>query len=526
MSRTSSERSGPEEPDARVPPKTRAKGFLEWLDGFLSEELRQAPLGELGRSRVVAGTAMSLLLLASLFTAAFLVVGMPWSYVVAGGSSAAGYVGTLWLLRRASSSRSSALLLCGIMSSGVILTALYENDSYFSTNAAMMLITILTVYLLGPRPGLVILVPVVLIVGAGHPLWRHFVGSKPRATSEGFLLMMHFIAALCILAGWALGWLYSTAHEATHAALEQDIKARKEAEAKLGELHRTLLDVSRKAGMTEIATGVLHNVGNTLNSVNISVSVVTERLRGSRIPKLLQATEMLCEHAADLGAFLSTDPRGAKLPAYLSALSMQLADEREALLTEMQALGESVEHIKSIVSMQQQHAQWGGLMEQVQVAQLINDALRLQAGALDRLDIEVEREYAEVPPIVVDRHKLLQILLNLLSNARHALVESRAPDKRLSIRVKRCAERERLCIEVGDNGVGIAQENLTRVFAQGFTTKKSGHGFGLHISALAAAEMKGRLSVRSAGPGHGATFTIELPFQSEEQPQPTTPGMR
>jgi signal transduction histidine kinase len=183
-----------------------------------------------------------------------------------------------------------------------------------------------------------------------------------------------------------------------------------------------------------------------------------------------------------------------------------------------------VEHIKSVVSMQQQHARYGGMVEQVTVPQLINDALRLSAGAFERLGIDVRREYADVPPIEVDRHKLLQILLNLLSNARHALVDSEAAQKRLTIRVRPSEEGTQLRIEVEDNGVGIARENLTRVFAQGFTTKRAGHGFGLHISALAAQELHGRLTASSAGPGQGATFTIEIPLHGAQAPEATAPN--
>ena len=67
-------------------------------------------------------------------------------------------------------------------------------------------------------------------------------------------------------------------------------------------------------------------------------------------------------------------------------------------------------------------------------------------------------------------------------------------------------------ISVADNGIGIPAENLTRIFAHGFTTRKHGHGFGLHSSALAASEMGGALRVQSDGHGCGATFTIELPL--------------
>jgi signal transduction histidine kinase len=292
----------------------------------------------------------------------------------------------------------------------------------------------------------------------------------------------------------------------------RDITERKEAEARLSELHRSLLDVSRQAGMAEVATGVLHNVGNTLNSVNVSAGLVAERLRNLRVGNLAKATELLCEHAGDAGTFLSTDPKGQQLPGYLKALSEQFTRDRDGLLTEVRNLSECVEHIKAIVSMQQEHARSGGVLEQVPVPQLIDDALRLHAVSFERLGIQVRTEYAEVPPVLVDRHKLLQILLNLLSNARHALLDSGRPDKQLTLRVVR-AEGERLRIEVKDNGVGVAPENLERLFTQGFTTKKGGHGFGLHSSALAAGELKGSLTCTSAGPGEGATFTIELPLE-------------
>ncbi|WP_257455560.1 ATP-binding protein [Archangium lipolyticum] len=297
----------------------------------------------------------------------------------------------------------------------------------------------------------------------------------------------------------------------------RDVTARREAETRLGEMHRTLVDVSRQAGMAEVATGVLHNVGNTLNSVNISTSLVTDRLRQSRVSGLAKATQLLREHASDIPTFFARDPQGQKLPAYLIAVSDQLQEERDSLLQEMRSLGESVEHIKSIVSMQQKHARAAGAVEHVMVPQLIDEALRLHAVSFERLGIRVDRDYAQVPSIYVDRHKLLQILINLLSNARHALMDSAKQDKRLGIHVRHEPESGLLLIDVEDNGIGIAPENLVRMFTQGFTTKKTGHGFGLHISALAAAEMEGRLACSSPGPEQGAIFTLKLPLRSGTQ---------
>ncbi len=298
----------------------------------------------------------------------------------------------------------------------------------------------------------------------------------------------------------------------------RDITVHKEAEARLGEMHRTLVDVSRQAGMAEIATGVLHNVGNTLNSVNISTALLADQLRKSRVTGLVKAAQLLRDNASAVGTFLASDPQGRKLPGYLVAVAESLVEEREVMSQEVLALSESVDHIKSIITMQQKYARTVGAREELQVSQLIDEALRLDSASLGSLGITVVREYATVPPLLADRHKLLQILVNLLSNARQALVESQQQDKRMVIRVQPSAGGQHLLIEVADNGMGIAPEHMTRIFTQGFTTKKTGHGFGLHISALAAAELKGRLTCASPGPGQGATFTLELPLAGEEVP--------
>ncbi|HEX5753920.1 MAG TPA: ATP-binding protein [Archangium sp.] len=300
----------------------------------------------------------------------------------------------------------------------------------------------------------------------------------------------------------------------------RDITVRKQAEARLGEMHSTLVDVSRQAGMAEVATGVLHNVGNTLNSVNVSASLVTDGLRKLHVSGLAKAAALLHQHSAELPRFLAGDPLGKQLPEYLQALSQRLLQEQDSLVKEMSSLNEAVEHLKSIVNMQQKHARTVGTVEQVAVPRLIDEALRLHAVSFERLGIRLERDYAEVPPLVMDRHKLLQILINLLSNARHALVAGSRAEKRLCIRVRLAPGGQWLRIEVEDNGMGITPENQRRLFSQGFTTKKTGHGFGLHISALAATELKGRLSCTSPGPDQGATFTLELPLALQEASEP------
>jgi signal transduction histidine kinase len=290
-----------------------------------------------------------------------------------------------------------------------------------------------------------------------------------------------------------------------------DVTERTRADAELAAAHKQLLDVSRQAGMAEVATGVLHNVGNVLNSVNVSANLLAEYVRNSKGTSVARVAAVLREHAGDLAQFVTTHPQGMHLTGLLEKLDQHLAAERSAMTGELDSLRKNVEHIKEIVSMQQSYAVVAGVQDEVPVTELVEDSLRMSVSSLMRHQIEIVREYEDAPVINVDKHKALQILVNLVSNAKYACVESGRTDSRTTIRVVSDASRVR--ISVTDNGVGIAPENLTRIFNHGFTTRKTGHGFGLHSGALAARELGGALTVDSAGPGCGATFTLELPLQ-------------
>jgi len=292
----------------------------------------------------------------------------------------------------------------------------------------------------------------------------------------------------------------------------QDISKRKLSEAELEKTHKELLEASRQAGMAEVATGVLHNVGNVLNSVNIASSCVADSLRKSKAANLSKVVALLREHEKDLGDFFTNDPKGRQVPVYLAQLAEHLAGEQADALKELAQLQKNIEHIKDIVAMQQSYAKVSGVTETFQISGLVEDALRINASGLTRHEVQLVREYAEVPPITIEKHKVLQVLVNLIRNAKYACNESNRMDKRLTVGV---ANGEgRIKIAISDNGVGIPAENLTRIFNHGFTTRKDGHGFGLHSGALAAKEMGGSLTVHSDGSGQGAVFTLELPCQN------------
>lgn len=295
----------------------------------------------------------------------------------------------------------------------------------------------------------------------------------------------------------------------------RDITSLKEAEAKLEAVHRELMQASRQAGMAEVATGVLHNVGNVLNSLNVSAGIIAEKLRTSKVAGVSKVVTLLREHQSDLGHFLSEDERGRHVPPYLEQLAGHLERERTDLSAELDCLSQHIGHIKQVVTTQQDYAKVAGVVEKVALSELIEDAMKIQGAAYLRHGVNVTKEYEDLPEISVDKHRVLQILINLLTNAKHACDAATHNDRRVVLRLK-AAGPDRVQVQVADNGMGIAKENLTRIFSQGFTTKKDGHGFGLHSGALAAKEMGGSLAVRSDGPGLGATFTLELPIAPQK----------
>lgn len=278
----------------------------------------------------------------------------------------------------------------------------------------------------------------------------------------------------------------------------------------LAETYKGLVDASRRAGMAEIATGVLHNVGNVLTSLNVSANVIATGLRESKNDRLVRLAAMLRAHEGDLTVFLTQDEKGRRVPEFIESIARHSAEETARLLSETTALQQNVDHIKEIVAMQQAYATMVPVVEPLDPATLMEDALRMNAGAFERHGVTVMREFNARDRVLAEKAKVLQILLNLIRNAKYACDERGHADKIITLRVTAGAAG-RVQLVVADNGSGISAENLTRIFRHGFTTRTNGHGFGLHSSANAAREMKGSLEVHSDGPGRGAVFTLELP---------------
>ncbi|HIF42347.1 MAG TPA: HAMP domain-containing histidine kinase [Planctomycetes bacterium] len=257
--------------------------------------------------------------------------------------------------------------------------------------------------------------------------------------------------------------------------------------------------------------GVLHNMGNVLNSVNISASVVSKQIDDLSLGDLSGIAEALEGHKDDLAAFVAQDTRGQHLRPLLNALSIQLGDERRGLAVEVQILSEGIEHICDLIRCQQGRADLIDRAEEVRLGDRLEEALRITNHGLGTdASLEVVREFDEADSIETDKNNLIEILVNLVQNARQSMTSSPSNVNRLTLRVHRTSPA-RVLIEVEDTGVGITPDCMGKVFDLGFTTKEDGHGYGLHTAAIAAREMGGALWASSAGEGLGATFTLELP---------------
>jgi ligand-binding sensor domain-containing protein/signal transduction histidine kinase len=339
---------------------------------------------------------------------------------------------------------------------------------------------------------------------------------KPHLYQTWWFILICAIAVLLLARAW-YHWRVRHLRRLADALSAQVADRTRDlvvANKQMREAQDTLVTTARQAGMAEIANNVLHNVGNVLNSVNVSAALISDKLRDSKSVGLAKAVNLMNEHAANLGVFITVDERGKALPGYLNKLVAALAQEKQAVVDELASLTRSVDHIKEIVATQQSYSGVSSVIEPVQVKDLLEDALRMNAGSIAHHQISIVKEFADVPLVPLDKHLMLQILINLIGNAKHALNGScpKPHQIKLKMDIKEGSESPRLRIRIEDNGEGIAPENLTRLFSHGFTTRKNGHGFGLHSCALAVKEMNGSITAFSDGLGRGAAFVLELPM--------------
>lgn len=215
----------------------------------------------------------------------------------------------------------------------------------------------------------------------------------------------------------------------------QELRARVRAALRMREVQSQLRDKSREAGMATVTAGILHDLGNVLSILSASSGLIHDTLRRSKMAKLERVATLLKQHEHDLQAFLSQDDRGRNLPAFLAQLAEHLQVERAAVLRESEVIHDCAEHAVRIIAVQEPFAKARDkLRELVPADKLVEDALKLKNGAFEQHGIEIHRDYAATAALVVDRHKTLQILLNVFTNAIDALRAAQGTGRRIRLR--------------------------------------------------------------------------------------------
>lgn len=302
--------------------------------------------------------------------------------------------------------------------------------------------------------------------------------------------------------------------EAASKLIREELDEKQAALAKLRELQAQLVEASRFAGMAEVATDVVHNIGNVLNSVNVSVGVIQKHFDKSSFDNLSKISTVIADHENNFAEFVQHDARGQKIPAYIRTLTKALKVERQQLEDEFQTISECVEHVKQIVSAQEEFAVRTNLTQKLTLKQVVSAAASSCKAILGIHKLEIQ---SEVPDKEItfrsDQHKVLQIMINLIKNSVDSVVDSEIENPSIVVRGsvnENCVE-----ISVSDNGKGISTQDLHHIFAHGFSTKENGNGFGLHASANTAIELGGTVKGESEGPDRGANFTLSLPLETE-----------
>jgi PAS domain S-box-containing protein len=264
------------------------------------------------------------------------------------------------------------------------------------------------------------------------------------------------------------------------------------------------------AGMAEVATNVLHNLGNLCTSVIFDAEETVRILQESKITRLFRANELLASHLGTVQQALAGHPKLSLLPEYYVTLGEALRDEVKVTRERARELLNRVQLMKEVISSQQDYAKGAALTEPLSITDILEESVKIQQAALERHGVTVVRDIEQVRPVLAQRTKLTHVFINLVKNAKEAMDRTEPGQRRLTIAV-RSAPEGGVSVRISDTGEGIPADKLEKVFVHGFTTKEFGHGFGLHFCATAMMEMGGQLTVESSGPSRGATFVLHFP---------------
>ena len=280
--------------------------------------------------------------------------------------------------------------------------------------------------------------------------------------------------------------------------------------AKVADSRRQMIDHSFHAGMAELSRGVLHNLGNAMTPLSVRVAKLEERLRGAPTADAKRALEERDRQPTDSG-------RQADLDEFVRLACSELADVVIASQSDADVIGRQTAIVQNALAEQLRSSRGASVIESLELPVVINQTLEIVPDACrERISVELDRSVAAVGAVRMARTVLRLVLQNLIINASEAI---RAAGRskgtvRFCADIVRAAGQDALALTCADTGVGIATENLDRVFERGYSTKHgSGNlGIGLHWCATAVNALGGRIWATSAGPDQGAMFHLVIPL--------------
>ncbi len=277
---------------------------------------------------------------------------------------------------------------------------------------------------------------------------------------------------------------------------------------KLDNTYKTFTDQAHKEGMANIATEILHNIGNILNSVNTSVQFMREVITTPVFDDLTMANHLLNMNITDIDNFISNDIKGKKLMEFYVNLGKSFDILQNHLSNHIHRLDYKVNSINDIIVAQQNFAVEKAIVEELDIISVLDDSLKLHLSSLDKYKIEIIKNYLYRPKILAQRSKLMHIFFSLISNAKESFLDILRESRYIRITVYNDSTGKYICIE--DNGCGIRSDLLEKIFTYGYTTKKEALGFGLHRCTSYMKDMAGEIWAESDGPDKGATFVLRF----------------
>ena len=288
---------------------------------------------------------------------------------------------------------------------------------------------------------------------------------------------------------------------------------------------KELVTAAHNAGMAEIASAVLHNVGNTINSVLISGQVISELLEAGRGLILFEKVANLLQEQEERGEEGTTGKR-REVSAAINWIYRTLVSRRDRIQGENDRLLSHVQDILGVLHEQQEYTR-GDLrvLERVELNELIEETLQMKVSLFEEKRVEIERHYGDLPNLQVEKPKLKRVIFYLLDNAREAIEEYRAAGEgKLVLSTSLVGSSIR--VSLTDNGIGLDSSKQKLVFTQGYSTKQDYRGFGLHYCANVMKEMNGSIKIECKGEGNGAEVSVCIPCSQECKLQHRTPNSK